>query len=85
MPIKRLQGPRGPIRRGSGKIVAEIVDSRFTLEARDTRSIWRWAAWGADRKVIQVIEVENRDGIDELWWLREIVSDYCHRVRSIAN
>ncbi|MBU9175804.1 hypothetical protein [Burkholderia gladioli] len=82
---RNLQGPRGAVRRGKGRIAARVADSRFTLEARATRNVWRWTAWDADRKVMQIFEVENLDDNDQLWWLREIVSDYFHRVRSIAN
>ncbi|MGS0980987.1 hypothetical protein [Burkholderia glumae] len=82
---RNLQGPRGAVRRGNGRVAERIADSRFTLEGRPTRNVWRWTAWDAGRNVLHIFEVENLADNDQLWWLREIVSNHFHPVRSIAN
>jgi hypothetical protein len=84
--IKRLQGPRGPLRTWRGNIGETVADSKFCLLDRDDRRLWQWAALDSDGKVLHVIEVQIPDGYpDQLWHLREIVADFFHHARSIAN
>lgn len=85
--IKRLQGPRGPFRTWSGKRNKEVVaNSLFSLLDRDGKKIWQWAARDADGKVLQILEVQIPEGYpDQLWYLREIVADYFHPVRSLSE